>query len=241
MKVLTVYLRIYGDCLQKSLQAIRHNLWTLLLPMALMLALTFAGMIVGAMGLGIVGGFILGLIATALYSSYLYFVSGLVLAGRVHISELQGSFGRLFWPVMGVGFVVWIANLLVSMVTRNMPQGATIDVLFGLAVTLVVFINPTPEVIYDRGSHSGMATLQKSFQFTQENWIEWYVPNLVLAGVGYLLFTYANRLGVAGMVLSGLLLGAYLHVVMIYRGHLYRALDGSSHRQRMFRYRNGMD
>ncbi len=35
-------------------------------------------------------------------------------------------------------------------------------------------------------------------------------------------------------IVGELLVGAALHVVMVFRGNLFRALDGSSHRQRMF-------
>ncbi|MDQ3263902.1 MAG: hypothetical protein M3Y59_09605 [Myxococcota bacterium] len=238
MKVVSIYLRIYADCLKKAVQAIGKNLWTLLLPVGLAVALTFASTIIGNLGLGLVGGILMGLVLIALYSSYLYFVAGLVMSGRVHISELKGSFGRLFWPVMGVSFVVWIANLLVSLLAGSTAQGAAIQTLFALVVALAVFINPTPEVIYDRGSHSGMATLQKSFAFTQDNWIEWYLPNLLLGGLGYLVFRYMGALGYGGLVVLALVAGSFLHLVMVFRGHLYRALDGSSHRQRMFKYRN---
>jgi hypothetical protein len=32
--------------------------------------------------------------------------------------------------------------------------------------------------------------------------------------------------------------GALLHLVMVFRGYLFAALDGTSHRQRMYRYRS---
>jgi len=239
MKVLALYLRIYADCFKKALQAIGKNPWTLVLPLLLMFALTFASALISSIADGIIAGILRSLVLIAIFSSYLNFVAGLVQTGRVHISELRGSFGRLFWPVMGVSFVVWVATWLVQMLAGNMPQGAAIQILFVVGVVLAVFINPTPEVIYDRGSHSGMATLQKSFSFTQENWIEWYVPNLLLGGLGYLIFLYSETLGAGGLIVLDLVAGAFLHGVMVFRGHLYRVLDGSSHRQRMFKYRTG--
>jgi hypothetical protein len=32
-----------------------------------------------------------------------------------------------------------------------------------------------------------------------------------------------------------------LHLIMLFRGYLFRELDGSSHRQRMFRWRSAAD
>ena len=45
-------------------------------------------------------------------------------------------------------------------------------------------------------------------------------------------------LGTLGTVLSALVQGAVLHLVMVFRGHLFAALDGTSHRQRMYRLRS---
>lgn len=237
MKVLSVYAKIYADCFAKALQAIGKNLWTLLLPVGLFIALSFAGVLVGSLGLGIIGGFILGFATIAVYSSYLYFVAGLVHSGRVHISELKGSFGGLFWPVMGVSFVIWIARWVVGALASSMPQGGTIMILFTLLVAILAFVNPTPEVIYDRGSSSGMQTLQRSFQFVQENWIEWYIPNLLLGAVVYLVWINAGRWGTGATIVAMVLLAGFFHVAMVFRGHLYKVLDGSTHRQRMYKAR----
>ena len=237
MNFVSVYLRLYGDCARKAFAGIGHNAWTLLLPMALAVAMALAGAIASL--LGIIGGFLLGFAAVAVLGSYLYFVSEIVGTGRVHLSELRQSFVGLFWPVMGVAFVVWIARFLLGYALAQNPKAGVLSQLFELVVLLLVLVNPTPEVIYQRGMSSGLATLQRSFQFIQENWIEWYVPNVLLgAGVWFLLGALSG-LGYAGLIAVALAAGAALHWVMVFRGHLYRALDGSTHRQRMFRYRTG--
>jgi hypothetical protein len=38
-------------------------------------------------------------------------------------------------------------------------------------------------------------------------------------------------------VTAPILIGALLHVLMVFRGFLFEILDGSTHRQRMFRFR----
>ena len=84
-------------------------------------------------------------------------------------------------------------------------------------------------------------TIQRSFRFLQENWIEWFVPNgLLLAGVWYAweqgwLFRLPG--GVLGLGIIG---GVLLHVVMVFRGFLFQQLDGSTHRQRMFKFKNSL-
>lgn len=235
MKLLQVYLGIYAACARKALGAVGKNAWTLVLPVAAFVASSFAGALLAP--LGIVGGLILSLVTIALYSSYLYFVSGLVSSAKVSFSEIRGSFGGLFWPVMGVAFVVWIGNLVVGLLTERLPEGGTVRLLFQLAVVLLVLVNPTPEVIYDRAGHSGLETLKRSFDFVQENWIEWYLPNLALGGLAYLGLIGAFTAGGVVAIAALMLLGAYFHLVMVFRGFLFKAFAGSSHRQRMFRAR----
>ena len=43
-----------------------------------------------------------------------------------------------------------------------------------------------------------------------------------------------------GMLTVSVIGGALLHVVMVFRGFLYVALDGSTHRQRMYKFRGAV-
>jgi hypothetical protein len=55
-----------------------------------------------------------------------------------------------------------------------------------------------------------------------------------LLGAAMLLAAYAQA-----TIVGTILLGAALHAAMVFRGYLFLALDGSSHRQRMFAHRLG--
>ena len=88
-------------------------------------------------------------------------------------------------------------------------------------------------MIYEKGTYGGLATIQTSIEFIQHNWIEWYLPNVVIFGAIYAVI-FQLRIPYAGLLLAGVI----LHLGMIFRGNLFEALDGSSHRQRMFKYRN---
>lgn len=223
MPVLKVYLHLYAECFRSAFTAIGKNPWTLLLPALVLFARAWATGL--AYTLGILGGIVATLATAALFSSYLYFAGELVKGGRISGRDFQRSFGAYLWPVVNVFFVVWIASMVLGLVAR---EGAA-ALQYALTLVAIVALNAVPEVIYLRESHGGLQTLVTSWEFLKEQWIPWFVPNVPLLGLLMLL-----ALSVQVPVVGTLVLGAALHVVMIFRGHLFRALDRTSHRQRMF-------
>lgn len=237
MNVVTIYVRIYLDCLRRAAASIAKSPWTLLLPMGLLLALELAALLASPLGVG--AGLVMGLVLAALGSCYLYFLAELVGNARVRVNEFGRSVRVYFWAVANVLFVYWIASLLLGMVLRGSAQAQA----FNVALTLValVLLNAVPEVIYQSNTHGGLETMGRAVRFLQSNWLEWGVPNaLFLAGLWFLLARTQVSLaafGYPGLVALSILVGALFHLVMVFRGNLFAALDGTSHRQRMFRYR----
>jgi hypothetical protein len=232
-----VYLRIYGKSLVDAFAAIAKSPWTLALPMGLAVAYYFLRLLVGP--LGIAGGFLLALARTAGFSVYTYFLAAVVARQRASVSELKTALGAYFWTWMNLFFVLWIVDLVLGAGFAANPRGPTIQL--ALSFMELIVLNATPEVIYQRRVMGGLETITRSFQFLQENWIEWFVPNgLLLAGLwfffmeGGLTRLSAVPFGVVGVLL---LAGALFHVVMVARGFLFETLDGSTHRQRMFRFK----
>ncbi|MHB8878384.1 MAG: hypothetical protein ACYC8T_32210 [Myxococcaceae bacterium] len=233
MKLLFVYLRLYRDSLASALDGIRRNPWTLLLPMGLAVALWLLSPL--ALALGALGGLALALAFDAVASCYLYFTGEVVALSRVSLKEFRKSIGAYFWSVMNLLFVIWIVNFVLGLLLAGSPQAGVVRAAEGLLI--LALLNPAPEVIYLRGTRNGMETIQRSVKFVQENWIEWFVPNLLVLGLAYLAATRVlPQLGAAA-ILALAAAGALLHVFMVFRGHLFKALDGTSHRQRMYRQR----
>jgi len=141
--------------------------------------------------------------------------------------------------VMNVLFVLWIAQLLLGMVLGSMPNGGVIQM--GVTLVLFVLLNATPEVIYQRRLWNGMDVIMGSVNFIQENWIEWFIPNLAFGaaayfGVGPLTSLFTMALGGLGLIVAGVIIGALLMPVMVFRGHLFQELDSGGARSRRFRY-----
>ncbi len=235
MNVLTVYLRIYADAFRQAVTGIRKNAWTLLLPIGLLEANELAtGLVIGA--LGRIGAFVVWIVWAAAASCYLYFLGEVVAKSRVKFDEFGRSVGAYFWSVANLFFVYWIASLLLELMAPPARRGVLLQL---LQLAVVILLNAAPEVIYQRGSHGGLETVQRSVRFLQANWIEWGIPNLLFLAVWWYLPRYPlASLGLLGTIITGVIEGALLHLVMVFRGYLFAALDGTSHRQRMYRYRS---
>ncbi len=229
-----VYARIYGQAFVNALAAIGRNLWTLVLPIGLMAAFSALGSLVSPMGFA--GGFVLSLARSAVLSVYTYFVAQIVAKNRVGLADLRTSLGAYFWTWVNVFFAIWIISLLLGPMMLTAESRQLRDAL--VMLSLVVF-NAAPEVIYLKGTSGFIETAQRSFGFLQENWIEWFVPNALILGGVWLLID--GVIPVRALPWPGLtvpvLLGALLHVVVVFRGFLFEMLDGSTHRQRMYRLR----
>jgi hypothetical protein len=230
MTALKVYLHLFAECFRKSLAAIARNPWTLLLPAVVLLAREWAGRF--ALGLGPLGGIAVAFASAALFSSYLHFVGELVQGGRVAGSDLRRSFGAYLWPVVNVFFVVWIASLALGLLLAGNPGAARAS--YALWLVAVVALNAVPEVIYLRGMHGGVPTILASWEFLKAQWIPWFAANVPLLGAVTVL-----EAGIQVPILGTVVLGAALHVAMVFRGNLFLALDRSTHRQRMFAQRMG--
>ena len=237
MKVIAVYAGIYGKAFTNALAAIAKNPWTLLLPMGLSVAWLLLATLLGSVLDPFTGGMLISLAYSAALSIYCFFLGGLVAQQKVGLDQLKTSIGTYFWSWLNIFFVLWIASLLLTPVFAANP-----NLVMPVTLVLLIALNTVPETIYVKGTRGGIDTITRSFAFMQENWIEWFIPNGLVLGlvvVGMLFGTVVSSLlGTLGAIGSGLLLGIFLHVYAVFRGFLFEALDGSTHRQRMFRFRN---
>ena len=102
MQILQVTLWIYATALMRAFDCVRKNLVVSLAPLAYSLVLSAAAMI--ALPLGILGGFLLGLVSQACISSGLYLVKNFVtlLGGSVSVRSTVGE-GTTFTVRIPIG------------------------------------------------------------------------------------------------------------------------------------------
>ena len=264
-EIIRATLRLYQGAFQATIQSMVRG-WIIAVAVVL-----FAGLMIGATvvagPLGIAGGFVLGAVNALLIGATLSLVEEAVLHSRpLGLGDVRDSFGRYFWDVIGVGFVLWLPLFVLEKGMASNPYGPFL----GSAIFLLLFIllNPAPEVIYQVRHDSPLDVLRESYEFIVENWIEWFLPlAIVLAPFGMsFFFGISGRLGRGAgldffqvLILPFTLLSAWLGYVglpqpaatmlvwimtpilavamLIFRGHLFRALHGSSRRQRLFQGR----
>lgn len=234
---IAVYLRLYARALLDALASIGRNAWTLLLPMAVLVVLQLTAMLVSP--LGFAGGFVMAIVRAGVFSAYSYFLAMLVAGNKAGIDELRKSIGAYFFNWISFSFVLFMIDLGLDIATRNNPDGRPL--LMVVSLLELIALNAAPETIYLKGTGSGIDTITRSFRFLQESWIEWFVPNGLIIGALWLVFTRGLLLMVPGGVWTiAVVGGVLLHVVMVFRGFLYTALDGSTHRQRMYKFRGSL-
>lgn len=236
MKVIAVYARIYGKAFTDALAAIAKNWWTILLPMGLAVAWMLLTSVLGSALEPYSGGFLIGLARSAALSIYCFFLGGLVANQKVGLDQLRTSIGAYFWSWISIFFVLWIAGLVLTPIFAANP-----NLMLPFDLVQLIALNTVPETIYQKGTRGGLETITRAFGFLQENWIEWFIPNGLVIGLFIAATVFGGIFtvfGAAGAIASALLIGALLHVYAVFRGFLYEALDGSTHRQRMFRFRS---
>lgn len=201
--------------------------------------------------LGIAGMFLNGFMEIAFLSIYYLWIIE-ARNGRHHTFKdfLQFDWG-MFSAVLSIAFLLFIAELILM----TALQGTNLHWIFlCFHLILVITLNAIPEVLIIRRMES-LPALSEAWNFIRENWIEWFIPFLILLAP----VLYINRLQalfiltlsepllpslviIEGWGVLGTTYGAVLSVVgillanwfVIFRCYLYEELDGGSRRSRLF-------
>ena len=236
MKLLQVTFWIYASALRRSWECVTRNWVVSFAPLAYGVGLSVVGSLVAP--LGIVGGVLFSLAQLACVSSGLYLIENMVRLGKANFDDFLKGFTVYLWELVQISFILWIPMRVLWIVLASTPNGALIYLL--IEITLYVLLNPVPEFIYQTRS-SGIELLGASYNFIVENWVEWFLPNIMMTVAGYF---FLNFLGILTFGLPGLLqlfiivfgFGLCLTYFMVFRGFLFAELYGTSRRSRLYRY-----
>lgn len=207
-------------------------------------------------GIGFAGGLFIGLLQIALISLYYSWISETINREKLKLKDIVVFDYSLFSTTISVAFILFIAQFIISSLINGLGVDWIMSIL-GLAILLL--FNALPEVIYVH-RYEGMYALGQAERFTRENWIEWYLPFVVLLApliainpiqvldmlsgidallpamplvhVAFLLFPPYGT----GALLLGLLVGvSFLNWFMLFRGVLFKELETGTRRQRIYR------
>lgn len=237
MQTLQVTLWMYAMALKRSLACVGGNWVVSFAPVVYGIGLAVVASLVAP--LGIVGGLLLSIASQACVSSGLFLIKNMIDSNRADINDFLNGFAVYLWELIGIAFILWIPMRVAASALAPMPNGALIFVLIKLV--LYILLNPVPELIYQTRT-SGLELISASYSFIVENWLEWLIPNLLLAAAGFYL------LGIIEPLLYGLpwflefflywfLVGLGLTYFMTFRGFLFAQLHGTTRRSRLYRYK----
>ena len=217
--------------------------------------------------LGMLGGLILGAANAFLIGATLYLVELVVLSARsITWSDIPQSTGQYFWEVISVGFLVWFPLLILQMALQANPYRPVLTTAVFFLVFVILNPVPEVIYQSRQGSAFDVVResyefvlenwiewflpvaillapfgLTFFFEFSSQTGMRGGLDFFHILSVPFrLLANWFQYLGVPDAVSSILifLFTPILGVLMlIFRGHLFQALHGSTRRQRRFQAR----
>lgn len=238
MELLNLMMKYYIRTGERSFKYVIKN-WPVMFALVVYSVIMMLAGIIGSRAY-IIGGFIIAIVGAACSGSYLYIIQNVINSRVVTMDDFKYSFTAYLRRVMNTAFYLWIASLVFGLLTQALyrsPYGW----IFTMVVYGVVFIllNPLPEFIYQT-YHSELSLFRACYEFMKDNFWEWAIPNIIMLGILYYTsgsgFVPFLRFDVIGMIkyLAGLFVFFY---TMVYRGILFRFLNESTRRSRLFKLR----
>ena len=246
MDFLDDFLYINKSVLKKTFNSFKNH-WIILFTGIVYITLSFIvytilGLILRG-PMSVFSGILVAIVSSSLISNYLYLLFNIVNYDRLHFQHFKDGFSYFLWKIYGVFFIGYIGSFVLSFVFRIIGTRA-IELSLMINLVIVLLLNPLPEILYIK-SYRAWDSILDAIAFMQENWINWLIPNIIFYGLLYI---------VTGNILTGLfntytsynvmfnIKGISLYLIgqgifsfmMIYRGHLYKMLSGSTRRKRLY-------
>jgi hypothetical protein len=252
---------LYRDAFTETLRSLKRAWIGVVAIYVYAVALRLVETMVGMVPQALVAGLLLSLADAVAVGAVLALLQRAVGRETLGMIDVRDAVGAYVWNVLAVGFILWLPFALLA-------QVAPLGVFAGASLLAAVFLNPLPEVIYQTRGASPLEDLGESARFVQQQWIEWFLPILIVAaplsaivfaapestlvlrgGLSFGRFLLLPTLLVYRVTaLLGIPLAASAWLVqlgtpvlsfalLLFRGHLFAALSGSSRRQRLFRRR----
>ncbi len=238
------------EVLKKTLKAITVNWKIFLVGMAYFVVSLLIWQI--AARAWILSGLIIAVFQSAVISDFLYLMEQIIKKGKFTMNDFKEGFKVYIWKAYSVLILFWFVRYGLSLFLGRALSASIGGISLWFIIQIIIFLalNPLPEVMYQK-YNQGFDMISGSFDFIKENWIEWFVPNVLIAVVLYWMFGLAMKpfSAVSGIFINGagtvmliailITLPLVFSFFMIYRGFLFRILDRSTRRKRLYQYKIG--
>lgn len=264
-EIVRATLRLYKSAFEATLVSLGHS-WIIAVAVVLFAGLMIIATVVAA-PLGIAGGLILGAVNALLIGATLSLVEQAVLhSRRLGLRDVWNSFGQYFWDVIGVGFILWLPLLVLDTGMASNPYGPFLGAAIFLLLFILLNPAPEVIYQVRHDSPLDVLRESYEFVLENWiEWFLPFAIVLAPFGLSFF-FGLSGRVGRGAgldffqvLVLPFTLLSAWLGylglpqpaaavlvwlltpilavAMLIFRGHLFRGLRGSSRRQRLFQNR----
>lgn len=246
MNILKDIIYVNKEAAMKTLESFQKN-WIIIFTGILYTILNIG--IYGILGtllsgpLFILSGIIAAIVSAAMISNYLYLLFNIINYNRVTIQDFKNGFTYFLRKLYIVIFIGYIATRLLSL-AANILGNVSVIILPLIYISALIILNPLPETIYLK-YYDSWESIMETADFMKENWLNWAIPNIIFSILLYILtgnrlFNLFNTHISFNFIFNFRGLAIYLigqvifSIMMIYRGHLYKLLSGSTRRKRMF-------
>jgi len=268
-EVLRATLTLYHGAFRATMRSLARS-WMIAVALVGFGGLLVAATAVAAQ-LGMVGGFIVGAVNALVIGALLSLIEQAVMESRrVVFGDVWSSVGHYFWDVIGVGFVLWVPSMLLEKGLAGNPHGPFLVAAVFLLLFILLNPAPEVIYQVRHGSPLDVIRQSYEFVIDNWiEWF--LPLAIVVAPLGLSFFFWvSSRLGPGAglnffqiLALPFTLLVAWLHILglsqeagswlvalltppiavamLIFRGHLFAALHGTSRRLRQFQGRFGED
>ena len=246
MEILKDFLLINKQTLGKTFDSLGKN-WLIIftgIAYGIINAIIYIAVVTIFRGvLGIFAGIALALLSAALISNYLYLLYNVINYNKITFQDFKDGFKYFLRKTYTIFFFAWLGSYALSLIQGILGISASVLNII-VTVSILVLLNPLPETVYQK-ILDPVDSIMYTIDFMKENWLNWFIPNVVFHLALYLLtgriitniFSTHLSFGFNFNIFSIItyLIGQGLFsFIMIYRGHLYKLLSTSTRRKRMF-------
>ncbi|WP_282926170.1 hypothetical protein [Helcococcus kunzii] len=175
-------------------------------------------------------GFVRAAVSIAFLSALISFLADIVIYNRLDFNNFLNRFSEYFSPLMNTYFIIFLIEMVVNMLFGALPRVISLII----SIALLVLQSPLYEEVY-LGNTYGMDAVYSAFDFIKENFLQW-LPVLIAYVLIEYVFSFWSIIMVFDLrlIIQSILYGLLLAFVYIYKGQLFKILNGSSMRKRRF-------